>query len=310
MNWDLYVDTVCVGAGVAGLATAISVVDRGGSVFVAAPPEPNPSFDDPTGDRLHRWLGTRILDAETNRYLAALASDLGPFRRVLREHGMPVSVPVTIVRAAPTAPARAVTPFVGARLRAWAARCLASPSGFVRTQVTDRRWAELHTVDGELIEVIDVGSMTPTSEDAAGSLFDWLVATALDRGIRVWPDFGLQRIVFEAGQAVGAVFATPRGPVTVRAERGVTLSSGGPSGRIPVRQPAWAVDEPTRVCLVSRRASRFGRVELLASGCGLPTTAPACRADIRRVHAKLHESPSRLAVYRCGASGSDRITDQ
>ena len=54
-----------------------------------------------------------------------------------------------------------VAPFVGARLRDWAARCLASPYGFVYTRVSDWQSTTLQTADGEALEVAEIGSMTP-----------------------------------------------------------------------------------------------------------------------------------------------------
>ena len=98
MKWDLDADVVCTGFGAAGLATAISVVDLGGDVFVAPSINgtPGPSVE-PFAvhpDRLHPWLPADVSDTETSDYLAALWSDLGPARRNVRD----VDVPICVVR--------------------------------------------------------------------------------------------------------------------------------------------------------------------------------------------------------------------
>ena len=153
MIWDEEVDVVCTGSGVAGLASAISTVDVGGDVFVA----------DSSGDRaararvdrLHPWID--VGDSETSDYFAALSSDLGPLRRSTWD----VDVPIRVVRQpVPVDSGVSVAPFVGARLREWAARCLASPYGYVYTRLHDWQSTAVHTADGEVIEVAEIGTMS------------------------------------------------------------------------------------------------------------------------------------------------------
>jgi hypothetical protein len=299
--WDEEVDVVCTGSGIAGLAHAVAVVDMGGEVFVA-----NSRGDvEPGGssvavrsrvDRLH-WLEVDVPDPETNEYFAALSSDLGPLTRSARD----VDVPIRVVdHAEPVDPRGAVAPFVGARLRDWAARCLVSPYGYLYTRVSDWQSKTLRTVDGESLEVAEIGSITPDLANIGGSVLDWLTAAARDRRIEVHQVTSLQRIVFEDGDAVGAEFATPDGPLAVRARRGVTVASGGPQVTMAAGQPLRADDPTLRVCLVGQIASRFGRVELLTSEPLAMRAASACRPVNRHLRDNLHETHSHLQTWRCG----------
>ncbi len=160
-------------------------------------------------DRLH-WLDADVRDPETNEYFAALSSDLGPLTRSARDVDLPIRV---VDHAEPVDPRGAVAPFVGARLRDWAARCLVSPYGYLYTRVSNWPSTTLRTVDGDSLEVAEIGSITPDPANVSGSVLDWLNAQARDRGIEVHHATSLQRIVFEEGDVVGAVFATPDGPI-------------------------------------------------------------------------------------------------
>jgi hypothetical protein len=299
--WDEEVDVVCTGSGVAGLATAISVVDVGGAVFVAdssgdrADDAPRPVRA--RVDRLGPWLGAEVRDPETNDYLAALSADLGPLRRSRWD----VDVPIRVVRQPVSVDSRGTTvaPFVGARLRDWAARCLASPYGFIYTRVRDWQSTTLHSADGEAIEVAEIGMMAPDPGNVCGSVYEWLTAQAHDRRIGVHPGSSLQRIVFEDGAVVGAVFSTPAGPLAVRARHGVTVAIGGPQiNGAQYHQPVG--DAALRVCLVGQAASRFGRVELLTSETHAQPVTPTCRPVNRQLHADLHQTHTDLHAWRCG----------
>jgi hypothetical protein len=297
LNWDLHVDMVCTDAGAAGLASAIAGVDLGGDVFVAASPSGDASVGATLGDqsdRLHPWLGAEVRDSETADYLAALSSDLESQRHEPSEAGLPISV----VHDLPTEPTRTVAPFYGARLREWGARCLASPYGFVHTRLSDLWTKTLHTVDGETIEVTEIGSMTTDPDDIGGSLLQWLTVQAHDRGVEIEPDCTLQRIVFEDGEAIGAEFATSEGPLSVRARYGVTVATGPQTNAAPPHQPAPDGSD-LRVCLVTRHASRFGRLELLTSESTSNQAPSSCRPASRQLHAKLRETHAESPVWRC-----------
>ena len=212
-------------------------------------------------DRLH-WLDADVRDPETNEYFAALSSDLGPLTRSARDVDLPIRV---VDHAEPVDPRGAVAPFVGARLRDWAARCLVSPYGYLYTRVSNWPSTTLRTVDGDSLEVAEIGSITPDPANVSGSVLDWLNAQARDRGIEAHRATSLQRIVFEEGDVVGAVFATPDGPLAVRARHGVTVASGGPLAGMAAEQPLPVDGATLRVGLVgqdrqplrSRRAADF-----------------------------------------------------
>jgi hypothetical protein len=287
--WDDEVDVVCTGSGVGCLATAIAVADLGGEAFVANPASrPSP----------HPRLGVDVEDFETNEYLAALSSDLAPVNRSRWD----VDVPIRVVhQLVPADAGRQVAPFVGARLRDWAARCLASPYGYLYTRVFDGQAETLHTSDGESLEIAELGSMTPDRDDVGRSVTEWLTAQVNERRIEAHSGCSLQRIVFEEGAAVGALFTTPDGPVAIRARLGVMVATGGPPLTTAVRQQLQTGEAEVRVCLVSHTASRFGRIELLTSepvaGGVMPS---ACRPKYRRLHANLHETQTHSYPWCCG----------
>jgi hypothetical protein len=299
--WDEEVDVVCTGSGIAGLAHAVTVSALGGEVFVAG----GRGSTEPGGsavavrsrvDRLH-WLDVDVPDPETNEYFAALSSDLGPLTRSARN----VDVPIRVVEhAEPIEPGGAVAPFVGARLRDWAARCLVSPYGYLYTRVSDWQSTKLRTVEGDSLEVAEIGSITPDPANIGGSVLDWLIAKARDRDIEVNHAASLQRIVFEEGVVVGAEFATPDGPMAVRARHGVAVAGGGPQVAMATGQSLPADDPTLRVCLVAQTASRFGRVELFTSAPFVARAASTCRPVDRHLQANLHETHSHLQTWRCG----------
>ena len=298
MNWDLAVDIVCTGPGAAGLATAISAVDLGGEVFVATSSSVPPSAVGGSiathVDRLYPRLLSDVVDTETNNYLSALSSDLGTFRR----GGSEPDVPICVVHDPPVESGRLVAPFVGARLRDWAARCLASPYGFLHTRVADWGTRTMHTADGEMIEVAEIGSMAPDLDNVSGSVLGWLTSEAGDRDIEIHPNFSLQRIVFEEGEAIGVVFATPGGPLAVRARNGVTVATGGLRVNIPSPHQ-FSDGADLRVGLVSRHASRFGRLELLTSDPIARNAPSTCRPCSGQVRANLRDTRGQSPTRRC-----------
>ena len=301
MKWDAEVDVVCTGSGVAALAHSVAVVDMDGEVFVAS------SRDDThvggasvavrsRVDRLH-WLDLDVSDPETNEYFAAMSSDLGPLTRSAGDADLPIRA---VDHAKPLDARGAVQPFVGARLRDWAARCLVSPYGYLHTRVADWQSATLRTVDGESIEVAEIGSITPDPDNVGGSVMEWLTAQAQDRGIEVHHATSLERIVFEEGEVLGAEFMTPDGLFAVRARHGVTVAAGGPQATIAAGQALPAGGTTLRLCLVSQAASRFGRLELLTSAPLNKSAASTCRQVSRRLPANMRETHSRLQTWRCG----------
>jgi hypothetical protein len=122
----------------------------------------------------------------------------------------------------------------------------------------------MESADGVAIEVTEIGSMAPDPGDIVGSVLEWLDAEARLRGVDFEPVTRFERLVFEEGQVIGAVFATSDGPFAVRARHGVLVCRAGSPDRRVSLSPA-AAGCVFRVALVSKAASRFGRVELLTS---------------------------------------------
>ncbi|BBY79446.1 FAD-binding protein [Mycolicibacterium pulveris] len=296
MKWDVEVDLVCTGSGTAGLASAVAVADVGGDVFVAGSGAGDPATGSAV-QRISSWLDVGVSDVETNDYLAAVSSDLGPLPRSARNQDLPVRV---VSEPRSTLSGRTVAPFVGARLGDWAARCLASPYGYLHSRVSDWHSSTVQASDGDMIAVAEIGSMTPSPGNVGASVHDWLQAQARDRGITVHAESNLHRIVFEEGAVVGAVFTTPTGQLAVRARHGVTVAAGAAhlgsveAGPLPVGETAL------RVCLVSKHASRFGRVELLTSEPVSQPVPPTCRAANHLLHHSMHATHDRSPQWRCG----------
>lgn len=253
LEWDDEVDVVCTGAGLAGLAGAISAVDGGAEVLVARAPVP------PAGGQ-PGWFTLGSGDGETAAYLGALAEDLDVAALSQLDDDLPI-------RPAPepaAAPGRRIPPFVGSQLRDWTARCIPSPSGYLYTRVTDWASTTMQTGDGDALEVTEIGSMAPEPSDIVGSVLQWLDEEARMRDVDMRAVTGFERLVFEERDVIGAVFTTADGPFAVRARHGVLFCGASfPAVRPPPR-PATG-DEVLRVALVGKAASRFGRVELLMS---------------------------------------------
>jgi hypothetical protein len=265
LQWDDVVDVICTGSGMGGLAVAIAADDMGESVFVAdasrTPGLPGGSLSGI--DSLHRRLGVDVVDGDTDQYLRALTDDLGPVSSFPWDLSLPVRAVTDVVPD--NGGRRTIETFVGARLRDWAFRCVASPYGVVHTHVDDRHTTTMRCSSGDAVEVAVIGSYQPDPAQGASALGGWLHTQADDRGIEVHGDSPLQRLVFEDGRVVGAAISTPTGVRTVRARRGVVVATGGypPDTIWPVE--AVASSEPLQVAMVTRNASRFARLELLTA---------------------------------------------
>lgn len=256
LQWDDEVDVVCTGAGLAGLAVAISAVDEGAEVLVADAPGPEAAV---TGSNHVGWFTVESGDSETTAYLAALAGALDASALPQLDDDLPIRP-----APEPATPERRVPPFVGSELRDWTARCIPSPSGYLYTRVTDWTSTAMESSDGDALEVTDLGSMTPDPGDIVGSVLEWLDQEAHQRGVDILPVARFERLVFEERDVIGAVFTTADGPWAVRARHGVLLCQAGFPAVRPPRLPE-AGDAVLRVSLVGKAASRFGRVELLTS---------------------------------------------
>ena len=255
-EWDDEVDVVCTDTGLAGLATAISAADQDGEVFLASAPTP----------ARHGWFTIDVMsdgdeatgDEATRDYLRSLTSDIDLSALGQHDADLPVRAagePVPVRR-------RPIPTFDGARLRDWAARCIPSPTGYLYTQVTDWTSATMDRGDGELVKVTEIGEMIPDVADPIGSVRRWLTAQAEDRDLWPQPVTRFERFVFEDHVVTGAGFATADGPLSIRARHGVLICRHEDVARGPAGDGLTGQD-PLRVALVGKEASRFGRVELL-----------------------------------------------
>lgn len=265
MNQEVSVDLLCIGSGPAGLAAAIAAADRGMTAWIAdtdgAPAPGRPTPGDTWVDVLqHRW-GTEAFSEFTAWYLHILTKDLPPPRNA--------SAPSEPSRITPVVTPQCredgtVEPFIGAELTGWAYDCLRSPYGFICSRI-DRDAATELRLDGRPIDVVAAASL-PARQLSGSHLGQWLVDEARKRGVAVCRAAPLRRLLFSGGQIVGARIQTPDGDsLEVRARREVLISTAGrqPDTALP-RYPV-AADTRVDVSLVSRSASRFGRIEFLTT---------------------------------------------
>jgi hypothetical protein len=240
LYWDDVVDVVCAGTGPGALAQAILCTDLGLSVELAETVAPS-----------------GLSDPDTVAYLAAMTEDVGTSSAGLE---------LPVVRAAPVAPrtdrrAR-IEPFIGSRLRDWAACCMASPFGVVYSGIPEAGVTAMRSDSGEAIRVAVLGTYRPDADRPGAALADWLAEQAWERNV-AGHRLGLQRLIFEWGRVAGAAIDTGSGTRLVRATAGVALSTGAvPAGATWPVQPELR-DVVAQVAIVSRTGSRFGRVELL-----------------------------------------------
>ncbi|BBX17673.1 hypothetical protein [Mycolicibacterium duvalii] len=249
MDWDDEVDVVCTGAGIAGLAVAITAIDEGADVLVADPPAAAPDA---------RWWPGDCGDVDTAAYLDELTADFDTTGLGYDQDDLPVRTVLTDTERRNTVP-----PFIGSRMRDWAARCIGSPSGFLYTRVTEWPTTTVALRGGETWEVADLGAVTPDDGDPVAWLHNWLSDEAQERDVERFPVHCLQRLVLDNGAVSGAVFDTTSGPFSVRARHGVLIgpSTRSSRGRGPAGHPS--PDTGLRAALVGKAGSRFGRVELL-----------------------------------------------
>lgn len=302
--WDFEVDVAVIGAGIGGLANAIAVVEAGGEVLVAdaAPPCTGEYGSGMLRERVaagHRSLLPESQDCETKEYLAAVSEGVQLVADPARDAAVPRRDARNLSREEAFG---TVEPFYGSRLNAWAEQCITSPYGLLYSSMRDWRTTTMRSASGELVEVFSVGAMDGADGFGAHALRQWLAEQARQRDIEVETSTTLERIVFEEGVIVGVVLATPDGPCAVRTRAGFTLAPNdcGPVDHAPGSPGLATADEQLQVCLVGRTASRYGRVELLATEPAAPSR-PTCTGSRRQLREGLHDArqPS-LEGWRCG----------
>ncbi len=300
--WDTEVDIAVIGAGIGGLANAIATVDAGGEVLVA---DAGPAVHGEVASGTLRerveakrsWLLHDTLDVETNEYLAAVSDGVLDSADVVRDALIPRRTARNLSRD--EAFGRPVETFVGSRLTAWAAQCIASPYGLLYTSMRDWLTTTMKSDDGGSIEVASVGAMEWADGFGKSALRRWMTAQARERDIQVEAASTLDRIVFEEGIIVGVVLTTPDGPYAVRARFGVTLAPRDQDLGVD-EHVELATGERLQVCVVGRTASRFSRVELLTTEPAAPSR-PTCTGSRRQLRDGMHDArqPS-LEGWRCG----------
>lgn len=247
--------------------------------------------DDPRG-----WWKCDTTDVATDEYFSALSDGLVPASQGPADVGLAVRVAHDL----PT-DGSALPPFIGAKLPAWTARCVSSSYGVFTSTVPGRPSTPMHSADGEAIAVFSVGSIDWHDGLGEQALFDWMAAQAHDRGIEVREAGQLQRIVFEEGAIVGAVFSTPDGPYSVRARYGLTMSPTEPATIGSDAPVATGAADRMQVCLVAHAGSRFARVELLTTSSDEVVRRPLCTGSGRELPDDIHRSRSRTSdASRCG----------
>jgi len=308
--WDTEVDVVVIGEGLGGLASAIAVVDAGGEVLVTAAISDAAAVSVGTGDwgdstsgslrerigARHGWLVHDTVDLATNEYLDEVAECVLD----VPVDGGDGAVPQRSARnlSPEEAFGRHVETFVGARLAGWAAQCVASPFGLMYTSLQDWRSTTMKSATGEFIEALSIGAIEWADGFGPGALRQWMAAQAQDRDIEVETDSTLERIVFEEGVITGVVLTTPDGPLAVRTRAGVAFAPGDQDGDLG--DGGTAPGDLLHVCIVGRTASRFGRVELMATEPAAPAR-PTCTGSRSQVREGMHDARQQtLEGWRCG----------
>lgn len=260
IDWDDIVDIVCIGRGAGALAVAICA-DRGGMQVFIADAGHGAGAGGAEADSLAARLG--VTDDVTVDYLNALTEDVGPLIRC----AVPNQVPLRTIDGPQADSGRnRIATFVGSALRGWADRCLASPYGLLYTTLAHST-AVTYTSAGETIEASVVGTIDVENGRLVDELDEWLTVRARELGTDEDSSNSLQRLVFDGGQVVGAIIDTPTGPRSVRAKRGVVMETGGRALTPTLPADGLGSASSVMVALVTRAASRFVRLELLAPSC-------------------------------------------
>lgn len=293
--WDVEVDVACVGAGASTIASAVATKDMGASVLLATPTA-EPRVDRSgvaVRQRIGGFLGSWVrpdMDEETDRYLTALAEDYWS------PSGFSGDSRLTVRTVTATPSGAAPEPFIGSRLGAWNATCLASPYGMLFSSVSGWRTARMRAEDGQSLEVMRVGGVSASDVAAGFDVGGWLRSRAADRGLTAHRFTDLERIVFDEGRLIGIELRTSDGVMAVRIRHGLALSSGEPM--IEVLRTVDATAKDLQLSIVGQAASRFLRIELL--GTALPERS-LCSASGRGLRQALRDPrPLPSVTGRCG----------
>lgn len=276
------VDIVCIGSGTAGLAAAIAAADAGQSVFVAEPRR-RTSQTGLAGDPIESWpdlvqrhWGAEEFDEPTAAYLHQLTCDLDPPRRGPAQAQLSIGCVESFDGDEGADPRRTIPPFYGNELAYWARECLNSPYGLIFSRVLPLTMSPMRLEDGTTIRA-GVVAEVPSARRSGMTLRRWLRDMAKERGVKIHGSSTIQRLLFNDGQPVGAMVATPDGVRHVRARHGVLLGTGHSNADDLLAMHPAAVLRDGRLSVVSRNASRFARMELLTTAASMSVCAPQSR---------------------------------
>jgi 3-oxosteroid 1-dehydrogenase len=120
-----------------------------------------------------------------------------------------------------------VAPFPAHTLGEWAERCIVTPYGPHYAYTTSAEWVAHQDGTGRPIWECLHDHMAKDERCAGAGLAAWMLKAALDRGVEFWLESPAISLLQCEGGVTGAVVETSRGPVKVRARRGVLLATSG-----------------------------------------------------------------------------------
>jgi hypothetical protein len=209
-----------------------------------------------------RW-GVDEFNTPTETYLGELTNSLGPPAPPMVTPFLPGQTVESFDKNVHggTGP---VPPFYGDDLARWSRACLGSPYSMILSRVTPSLMTEVRTSDGSIIRAGLVASV-PSDLRPGSTVREWLLDLAAERGVEVRHSSAVRRLIFNDGLLVGALLDMPEGLRHVRARHGVLLgtSCSGWDDALAMRPAEPGAD--SRLCVVSRPASRFARLEMLTS---------------------------------------------
>ena len=256
------------------------------SVLYAQATTVAPAEGPPTGNRLTwpdvlaaRWGATEPLDSMTRAYLDEMTADFG------RPQTEPPPERLSITEIQPVQPLEhngsgAVPPFYGSRLLAWGRQCLDADTGLISTRAGLPGAVRILSKEGEAIEVSDVGPV-PRNGLHQTDLHDWLLDRAYERGVEVVTEASLRRLLISEGRVVGGVIGSPTGNRVVSVRYGVMLGTGTHDADSRWTTFGTTLPAGTRLCVNTRRASKFCSLALLREDDVPPANTRRSQGNLR-----------------------------
>jgi 3-oxosteroid 1-dehydrogenase len=301
MNFDRHVDLICVGSGAGGMSAAIAASEAGLQALVVEKDDKVGGVQALSSGQI--WLGATHLQsrlgmadsrAELASYLDNLSQGLAvPAMRdmfidrgneALRFLDERIGIPFMVVRGLPAyfyprlsgscAEGRylEVKPIRGAILGEWAARCATSPYGAGYSYTTSSEWVAMQVSQGRFIGDCLQEHLAADERCAGAGLAVWLLKAALDRKVEVLVESPATDLACEAGRVTGAIVATPRGPVSIGARRGVVLATSGYDWNAELVRAFEALPHAGSMCPPTVEGDHF---KLAAAAGAIPLAARA-----------------------------------